>query len=45
MNFGCWNVQGISTKTDILPEELNRYDMGIVVISETKKKGNKKNYL
>jgi exonuclease III len=45
MHFGCWNVQGISTKTDILTEELNKYDMDIVVISETKKKGNEKNYL
>jgi hypothetical protein len=33
MNFGCWNVQGISTNTDILIEELNKYDMDIIQIN------------
>jgi exonuclease III len=37
--FGCWNVQVSSINTDILTEELNKYDMDIVVLSETKNKG------
>ena len=39
MNIGFWNVQGISTETEMLPLKLKKYRMDIVVQSETKKKG------
>lgn len=39
MMFGCWNVQGISTKINILPAELDVFNMDVVVLSETKRKG------
>ena len=38
MTFGCWNVQGISTKLNILPTELDRFKMDVVILSETKRK-------
>jgi hypothetical protein len=34
-NIGCWNT----TKVDILPTELCKYNMDTVVLSESKKKG------
>ena len=37
MNFGCLNIQGKSTKDELL-KELNAYEMDVVVLSETKKK-------
>jgi exonuclease III len=39
MNAGCWNVQGLSNKTDTIPLELEKYNLDIIVLSETKKKG------
>ena len=40
MNFGTWNVKGISTKQKEILAEIRRYQMDIVAITETKKKGN-----
>lgn len=39
-NFGCWNVQGLSTKLYLLPLELTTFGMDITVLTETKKNGN-----
>jgi exonuclease III len=39
MNVGCWNVQGLSNKTDTIPLELEKYNLDIIALSETKKKG------
>lgn len=40
MNFGCWNVQGISTKNQEVFKTLADFNIDIAVLSETKKKGN-----
>lgn len=39
MNFGTWNIQGLNTKSEEVFRELNKLKMDIVVLSETKKKG------
>jgi exonuclease III len=39
MNIGCWNVQGLSNKTDNIPLEVEKYNLDIIALSETKKKG------
>jgi hypothetical protein len=39
MNIGCWNVQGLSNKTDTIPLEVKKYNLDIIALSETKKKG------
>lgn len=39
MNFGRWNIQGISTKSDMLTTELGNCVMDIIVLSEAKEKG------
>lgn len=38
-SFGIWNVQGFSRKINEAIYELNRLNMDIVVITETKRKG------
>lgn len=40
MNFACWNIQGISTKYSEVLRTIDQYQLDIVVLSETKKKGN-----
>lgn len=40
MNIGTWNVKGLNTKEKELLDELKRYQMDIVAVTETKKKGN-----
>lgn len=39
MNFGTWNTQGISGKTDEIAAEMEQHNIGIVTLTETKKKG------
>ncbi|KAK4883910.1 hypothetical protein RN001_000181 [Aquatica leii] len=39
MSIGTWNVQGISTKTEEVFKEIKKYNMDIVGLTETKKKG------
>jgi exonuclease III len=39
MNFGCWNVQGVSSKTDTIPSEVEKYNLDIIALPEIKKKG------
>jgi exonuclease III len=39
MNVGCWNVQCLSNKTDTIRLEVNKYNLDIIALSETKKKG------
>lgn len=39
MNFGTWNVQGINTKQKEVFDQLEKYQMDVVVLTETKKKG------
>jgi exonuclease III len=39
LNIGCWNVQGLSNKTDTIPLEVEKYNLDIIALSETKKKG------
>lgn len=39
MNFGTWNVQGISSKTNEVIYELQRLEIQVAVATETKKKG------
>lgn len=38
MNMGTWNVQGINTKQAELIKEINKMDIDIIVLTETKKK-------
>nr|CAH7729527.1 unnamed protein product [Callosobruchus chinensis] len=40
MNIGTWNVKSMSTKQSELISEIKRYQMDIVAVTETKKKGN-----
>jgi hypothetical protein len=35
-----WNVQGIHKKLEEIIKELGRIGMGVIVVTETKKKGN-----
>ncbi|XP_057663198.1 uncharacterized protein LOC130898146 [Diorhabda carinulata] len=39
MNLGTWNVQGLSTKINEVLREIRQLNMDIVVLTETKKKG------
>ncbi|KAK4873279.1 hypothetical protein RN001_015308 [Aquatica leii] len=39
MFFGTWNVQGIATKKNEVFKELVRFNLDIIALSETKKKG------
>jgi exonuclease III len=39
LNIGTWNIKGISTKKDQVFDQLERYGMDIVALTETKKKG------
>ena len=39
MKVGCWNIQGLNTKTHTVPIEVEKCKLDIVVLSETKKKG------
>lgn len=38
-NFGTWNTQGISGKTNEIAVDLEKHNIGIVNLTETKKKG------
>jgi hypothetical protein len=38
MNIGCWNVQGLSNKADTIPLEVEKYNLDITALSDTKKK-------
>jgi exonuclease III len=38
MNIGCWNLQGLSNKADTIPLEVEKYNLDIIALSETKKK-------
>lgn len=39
-NIGCWDVQEITNKIHILPEEITAVKIEVVLISEMKVKGN-----
>ena len=39
MRLGCWNIQGLNSKQQIVTQELDRYKMDITILTETKKKG------
>ena len=39
MRFGTWNVRGISDKRSEITSEIKKYNLDIVVLSETKRKG------
>lgn len=39
MFFGTWNVQGIATKQAEVFKEIERFNLDVVALSETKKKG------
>ncbi|KAF2894991.1 hypothetical protein ILUMI_11183 [Ignelater luminosus] len=39
MNISTWNVKNLSTKQNKLLNEIKRFDMDIVAVTETKKKG------
>ena len=39
MVFGTWNVQGISNKLTEVVSEVNKYNVDVAVLTETKKKG------
>lgn len=45
MSFGVWNTQGIRNKQQEMLRECLKLKLDIVVLSETKKKGNGKNTL
>ena len=49
MHIGCWNVQGLTNKVHEIPSELVKYNMDIVVLAETNKRGkgeeNMENYI
>ncbi|XP_030751031.1 craniofacial development protein 2-like [Sitophilus oryzae] len=38
LRIGTWNIQGIATKREVF-KEMERYDMDIIALTETKKKG------
>ena len=38
MRFGTWNIQGMRTKETEVMREIDKMNMDIVVLSETKKK-------
>ena len=40
MNLGTWNVQSIRDKTEEIEKELERLNIDIATLTETKKKGN-----
>jgi hypothetical protein len=44
MNIGCWNVQGLSNKTGTIPLEVEKYNLDIIALSDTRK-GAVKRYL
>jgi hypothetical protein len=33
MNTGCWNVQGLSNKTDTIPLKVEKYNLYIIALS------------
>ena len=39
MNIGTWNVQGIATKSEEVYKEIERSNMDIIALTETKRKG------
>lgn len=39
MSIGTWSVQGIATKTKEVFREIGKYNMDIVGLTETKRKG------
>jgi len=39
MNFGTWNIKGLRTKQKEVIDEVKRFQMDIVALTETKKKG------
>lgn len=40
MNYGTWNVRGINTKTTDVIKTITNANMDVIVITETKRKGN-----
>jgi exonuclease III len=39
MNFGCWNVQGLTKKIQEIPFELKKLNISVAVLPETNRQG------